>query len=109
MKKYEIVAKNMEFNDIIKSGAYLKNRYYYIYYKVNNLNFSKFGLAISKKCGNAVVRNKLKRQLRMIIDTHKNLFLQNYNYIIVVRRDIIHLSYQEMEQSMLQLLKKGII
>jgi ribonuclease P protein component len=103
MKKYEIVKKNMDFNDIMNTGAYLKSKYYYIYYKDNGLLYPKFGLAVSKKCGNAVERNKLKRQLRMIVDNHKDLFLNGNNYIIVVRKALIGTSYKQMEENLVQL------
>lgn len=103
MKKFEIVKKNTDFHDIINTGACLKNKYYYVYYKDNGLNFPKFGLAVSKKCGNAVQRNKLKRQLRMIVDNHKNLFLKDKNYIIMVRKSIVNLKYAQMKESLVNL------
>lgn len=107
MKKYEVVKKNTDFNEIINIGKYLKNDYFKIYYINNDGEYPKFGLAVSKKCGNAVVRNKIKRQLRSIIDRHKNLFSNDKNYIIMVRRGIDTISYNEMEKSMVQLLMKG--
>jgi len=109
LKKYEIVKKNTDFNDIINKGKFFKNKYYYIYYKDDLFDFPKFGLAVSKKCGNAVVRNKIKRQLRMIIDNNKKMFSAKKNYIIMVRKEIINLTYQEMELQLVNLLEKGKI
>lgn len=109
MKKYEIVKQNTEFNDIIKNGKYLKNEYFVIYYVDGNENFPKFGLAVSKKCGNAVVRNKIKRQLRDLINRHKKLFSNTKNYIIMVRRGINEISFKLMEESFVLLLTKGKI
>ena len=107
MKKYEIVKKNTDFNDIINTGAYLKNKYYSIYYKDSEDEFPKFGLAVSKKCGNAVDRNKIKRQLRNIIDDNKKLFSIKMNYIIMVRKEILNVSYLQMEEQLINLMKKG--
>ncbi len=107
MKKYEIVKKNTDFNDIINTGRCIRNKYYSIYYKDSEDDFPKFGLAVSKKCGNAVDRNKIKRQLRNIIDDNKKLFSIKMNYIIMVRKEILNVSYLQMEEQLINLMKKG--
>ncbi len=105
MKKYEIIKKNTDFDDIIKTGKYIKSHYYNIYYKDGDSDYPKFGLAVSKKCGKAVERNKIKRQLRMIIQDNKKLFKNGVNYIIMVKKDIIKLSYQEKEEDLIKMMK----
>lgn len=105
LKKYEIVKKNTDFNDIINTGRRIKNKDYYIYYKDNASDNKKFGLAVSKKCGNAVQRNKIKRQMRMIIDNNKDLFFKGFDYIIIVSKKIKEIPYSEMEESLKQLMK----
>lgn len=107
MKKYEIVKKNTDFNDIINTGRCIRNKYYSIYYKDSEDEFPKFGLAVSKKCGNAVDRNKIKRQFRNIIDDNKKLFSIKMNYIIMVRKEILNVSYLQMEEQLINLMKKG--
>jgi len=104
MKKYEIIKKATDFTTIINTGKYIKNKYYSIYYLPSEDNFPKFGLAVSKKCGNAVNRNKLKRQLRMLIDENKKAFSNNKNYIIMVRKGINDLTFPERKEHFLNLL-----
>lgn len=104
MKKYEIVKKAKDFDNIIKNGKYIKNKYFCIYYLPNNEDIAKFGLAVSKKCGNAVTRNKIKRQIRMLIDDNKKMFPKTKNYIIMVKRDIKDLSFSLKKEYFLSLI-----
>ena len=108
MKKYEIVKKNTDFNEIINKGKYLKSKYYSIYYKDGLGDIPKFGIAVSKSIGHAVERNKLKRQIRVIIDNNKKLFSNRKNYIIMVRKDILKIDFQTKEKELVNLLEKGI-
>ena len=108
MKKFEIVKENKDFDDIIKTGKYIKSKYYNIYYKDNGLSFPKFGIAVSKKFGNAVERNRAKRQVRSLVDQYKNRFSKSHNYIIMIRRGVKEVSYSEMEQDFVSLLEKGL-
>lgn len=57
--------------------------------------------------GNAVTRNKIKRQLRNIIDNNLKLFPNFHNYIIICKKEILKLSYSEMEKELIKLLNKG--
>lgn len=103
MKKYEIVKEKKEFDKIINTGKYKKNNFFVIYNKENKNAFPKFGIAVGKKVGNAVIRNKLKRQVRMILTNNKNLFQNDKDYIIIVKRNSLFISYQEMEQKLIEL------
>ena len=109
MKKIEIIKKNDDFNDIIKNGRYIKSTYFNIYYKDGINDRPMFGLAVSKKCGNAVFRNKIKRRLKMILDNNKKLFKNNGNYIIMVKMGIINLSFKEMENELIKTIDGGIL
>lgn len=71
----------------------MKSNFYNIYYKDVNSSYPKFGIAVSKKFGNAVERNKAKRQVRCLIDQNKKVFPNSKNYIIMVRKRVKDLSY----------------
>ena len=105
MKKTEIVKKYQDFKKIIETKKRTYNKFYSIYYNDNNLNITRFGLSVGKKIGNAVIRNKVKRQLKNIIDKNKNLFKNSTDYIIIVRREILDCNFNEMETQLLNLLK----
>ena len=106
MKKFETIKLHDEFDDIIHNGSYKKNQNYIIYNKDSKLSFPRFGIAVSKKMGNAVTRNKVKRQVRMIISNNKNLFKNNKDYIIIVKKSVLDIKYQEMNDSLKSLIEK---
>lgn len=103
MKKINIVKSNEDFNDIIKNGKVLKNKYYVIYYIDNRQDKYKVGIAIPKKIGKAVIRNKLKRQIKSILDNNKEK-LKKIDYIIIARSQILEIDYKQKEKELVTLL-----
>ncbi len=106
MRKLYIVKKNYQFDEIIKKGVCIKNKYYIIYYKDNNLPYDRFGISVSKKLGNAVFRNNYKRKIRSIIDNYRKLYINGRDYIIIVRKEAIGKSYEILEKEFIALILK---
>lgn len=104
MKKINIVQKNEDFNRIITNFNFLKYKDYIIYIEKNTNNIYKFGITISKKIVNAVGRNKIKRQIKNILD--KKNYQNNFNCIIIVRKGILNKSYKEMENDLFEIVTK---
>ncbi|HHW69380.1 MAG TPA: ribonuclease P protein component [Tenericutes bacterium] len=99
MKKINILKKNEDFERIIKNNKPYKYKDYVIYIEKNTDDYYKFGISVGKKIGNAVTRNKIKRQIKNIID--KYIYQNNFNCIIIVGRNIINRSFIEMENNLL--------
>ena len=111
MRKLYIVKENTDFEKIIKDGKCIKNKYYVIHHLKNNLPYDRYGISVSKKLGNAVFRNKYKRRIRSIIDNYKKLYINNEDYIIILRKDAISKDYKILEKEFFNLMntnKKGI-
>lgn len=101
-----MVKEEKEFNDIIKNSPFIKNKAFVIYIRKKKDHEPHFGLAISKKTGNAVCRNKLKRRVRAIIDEVKETFPNERDYIIMIKRSCVELSFQEMKRYLIELIKE---
>lgn len=106
MKRIETIKDKKLFNNIIRNGKYKKNNFFVIYNIMKEEPQTSFGVAISKKVGNAVTRNKLKRQTRAIIDSHRNLFKNNHNYIIMIRKSCSDATYKVLDEALKELLEK---
>ena len=104
MKKINIVKKNRDFSRIIKNNRQIKSNLFVIYLEKNTNDIYKFGISASKKVGNAVTRNRVKRQIKSILD--KNIYKNNFNCIIIIKKDIIDKSFDEMSKDLNILINK---
>ncbi|MBQ7240854.1 MAG: ribonuclease P protein component [Bacilli bacterium] len=105
MRRFEMVKKHSDFDDIIQNGKYKKNKAYIIYNKVNEKEFPRWGLAVGKKIGDAHIRNKVKRQVREIVRANKKLFQNNKDYIIIVKKSVLDMDFDEMTRELVSLIK----
>lgn len=103
MKKINIVKEKKDFDNAFKKRNQRVSKYAYIYINDNNLNNYRFGICVSKKLGNAVTRNKIKRRVKDIIDKSQLQFL-NKDYIIVLRKSVIDCKYQELSNDLISVL-----
>jgi ribonuclease P protein component len=106
MKRIETIKDQKTFNDIIKNGHFKKNNLLVIYNKEREDSNIKYGIAISNKVGNAVIRNRIKRRIRFIIDNNRNLFKNGNNYIIMIRKSCQEANYQKLEEALVSLIEK---
>ena len=105
MKKRNVVRSKILFNDIIQKGKKISNKYFIVCFLNKNIENCNFGLAVGKKLGNAVVRNKLKRQLRCIIDNNIDIFSKYKDYIIICKKELLNLKYNQIENELKTLIK----
>ena len=104
MKKINIVKNKYDFNRIIRNNKPYKYKDYIIYIERETNNNYKFGFSVGKKIGNAVTRNKVKRQLKSIVD--KKDYQNDFNCIIIVGNGILMRSYEEMENNLFNAFKQ---
>ena len=107
MKKINIVKDSRDFEKIIKNNKSFRTRYFYIYKQNHEENIYHFGLSVGKKIGNAVRRNKVKRQLREIIS--QNHYQKNFDCIIIVRREINDADFLKIKEDLNFALKKLLL
>ena len=106
MKKIEIIKSSEEYTEIINTSKSKKSKYFSVYYRKNN-NSNKYGITVPKKTGTAVTRNKIKRRIKNIIDNNKKIVPNGYDYVIIIKKGILELTYEEMEKELLKLISIG--
>ena len=105
MKKRFRVKKEKDFSAIFKKGESSANRKFVIYRLENNEQHFRVGLSVSKKLGNAVMRNQIKRRIRHILIEHKDQLVENVDFVVIARKGVEILDYAEMEKNLLHVLK----
>lgn len=105
IREYSI-KKSLEIDAIIHERKSVGNKQFVVYTKKNNeTSHFRYAISIGKKYGNAVERNLMKRRIRSVITLNQDLLL-HLDYIIVVRKDSKDCSFQEIEGSIKNLLRK---
>ena len=98
MKKEFRVKRNEDFSKIIARKKSFANSCFIIYKDENQMGHGRVGISVSKKLGNAVTRNKIKRQLRMMIQECFH-FDEEVDYIVIVRKRFLDNTYIENKRS----------
>ena len=105
MKRHYRIRKAEDFHRIIHASCFVKNQSFVIYFQTNELNSSRVGISIPKRLGIAVVRNKIKRQIKAILqealDVNKPI-----DYVIVPKRSYDIEDFSKTKDALKGLLKK---
>lgn len=105
MKKLNIIKESKDFDKILKKKNQFASKFTYIYINENDLNNYRFGICVSKKLGKAVIRNKIKRRVKDIIDKTKLQF-NSKDYIIILKKSAKDAKYLELKEDITNLLEK---
>ena len=110
--KYKIASltKNEDFKSLIK-GKKINNKYLTIFFKklsdknINKLNIS---FVTKRKIGKAVIRNKIKRRLKNLMnEAIKKLDINlSYSYLFIAKKNIVEDQYELIKQNLFEDLKK---
>ena len=108
--KITSLSKNEDFKSIL-NGEKISNKYLTIFFKkISNKDEKKLNISFvtKKKIGNAVVRNKIKRRLKNIMNQIikvSNINL-NYSYLIIAKKNIIDGNFFDIKEVILKDYKK---
>ncbi|WP_409276369.1 ribonuclease P protein component [Neobacillus sp. SCS-31] len=106
MKKDYRIKKNNDFQAVFKKGRSTANRQFIVYVlKKENQPSFRIGLSVSKKIGNAVVRNRIKRYIRQSFFEMKEGLADGNDYVIIARKPAADMDFFEVKKSLAHVLK----
>lgn len=98
------IKKYKEFQKVIEEGE-VKKTCFFVSYSINNeFGYSRFGISVPKKTGNAVIRNRIKRQVRSAIG-QSTKFEKSIDTILIIRKNYDTNSFNQVLSEIKELLK----
>jgi ribonuclease P protein component len=106
MNKTFRLKDNRDFGRVFKEGRSFANRFMVIYHAPNRLDHYRVGFSVSKKVGNAVVRNRVKRLLREAFRLELADPALSVDFVIIARPAAADLGFDEIRKNLVHLLVK---
>lgn len=106
MNKRQRIKKDQEFQEVFKKGKSFANRQFVVYcYQKELQEQFRIGLSVSKKVGNAVVRNRIKRYIRQAFLEMKDDLEQEMDYVVIARQQAATKDFHETKKSLQHVLR----
>ncbi len=105
--KYRL-KKRDDFRRVFQKGRSYANRQFvlYIYQRDKDGPF-RVGISISRKVGNAVTRNRMKRMIKEIIRHWISEIKPNIDLVVIVRKRAAGMNYHQVKGSLRHLFNKS--
>lgn len=84
----KVIKKRGSFRYLLNKGKSVRSNSISIYYSFINKTYNTFGVCVSKKNGNSISRNKLKRWVREVYKINEPFLKKGLNVVILVKKDI---------------------
>lgn len=106
MDKTHRLKDNRDFRRVFQKGKSYANRFLVLYHAPNQLGCYRVGFSVSKKVGNAVVRNKVKRYLREAVRAAELDSSLSVDFVIIARPSAADLDFDGFRTNLVHLLVK---
>ena len=105
MKRSVTIKENYEFRRLYSKGSSAVTPSLVMYCRKNGRGHNRLGVTVSTKLGKAVVRNRVRRQLREMYRLHLPEMKKGYDVILVGRVKAVHTPYAAMDRQYVQALQ----
>ena len=108
MKVINRIKANEDFAIAIKKGKAYHSHSYSLHVVSNQYEHTRVGISVSKKLGNAVVRSRIKRQIRAICDSVIDYNNQALDIVIIARSEFLNKTFADNKEEFMNLVNKQV-
>ena len=98
LRPQERIRKKKEFLLLYKKGKRYRGKFFTLIYLSSDLKFSRMAVVVSKKVGNAVIRNKVKRWIRALFRTNKDLLKNPFDLVFIAKKETPDTTWPKLQQ-----------
>ena len=91
--------KNSEFQRVYSNKKISGSRYITLFTVENNRDYPRFGITVTKKVGNAVNRNFVRRRLKHLLRENSHKIKSGYDYVFVAKKDASESDFKNFKNS----------
>lgn len=99
MKREDSLKRKKEFRYTYRTGKATQHKYFSCIVARRKAGSSRIGISVSKKQGNSVTRNRIKRRLREAVTPFIPQIKEGYNIIFVARKGIPEADFMKLTES----------
>ena len=108
MQKRLRLRKKEDFAKVFKHGKAAANHQFVVYVKHSQAAEAfRFGVSVSKKVGNAVVRNRMRRRVKEIVRRMEPQVKLRVDIVCIVRKPALELDHAALKKSIHHVFKRA--
>ncbi|WDV45912.1 ribonuclease P protein component [Clostridiaceae bacterium M8S5] len=106
MTKINTLKNSRQFRNVYDNGKSFSTKFLVIFYRPNGYPYNRVGISTTKKLGNSVTRNRIKRLIKENYRKNLDTIKTGYDIIFLARVRASRADFKDIEKSMSYLLKK---
>ena len=104
-----VLKKRGDFLAVRKKGKTINSQFFIINFSITSKTGFKYGLTVSRKIGNAVKRNRIKRIIRSIVIKNINFMPNTLELEVIPKKHLEKKKYSDLEKDFVDSIKNLVI